>query len=233
VTAGTLVMSQASTFDDASAVRIANAGTLNLAAAGSDVVDAFFIEGVQQLDGVWGAVGSGAQRESARITGPGLLLVGDLTTPFDAWALANGLDGTPGKESGKNDDPDGDGSSNLIEFAFDGDPLSGSDSAKVFVFTADSSDVAAGADLVITVAVRETAPAFSGTPSPGATIDGITYSIEGSLDLSDFTHAVIPVAPVTTDLPTPGADYEYRSFILDGSDGLPSAGFLRAKVTSP
>jgi autotransporter-associated beta strand protein len=233
VTAGTLVMSQASTFDDASAVRIANAGTLNLAAAGSDVVDAFFIEGVQQLDGVWGAVGSGAQRESARITGPGLLLVGDLTTPFDAWALANGLDGTPGKESGKNDDPDGDGSSNLIEFAFDGDPLSGSDNAKVFVFTADSSDVAAGADLVITVAVRETAPAFSGTPSPGATIDGITYSIEGSLDLSDFTHAVIPVAPVTTDLPTPGADYEYRSFILDGSDGLPSAGFLRAKVTSP
>lgn len=233
VTAGTLVMSQASTFADASAVRIANAGTLNLAAAGNDVVDAFFIEGVQQLDGEWGSVGSGAQHETARITGPGLLLVGDLATPFESWALANGLDGTPGKEDGPNDDPDGDGSSNLVEFAFDGDPLSGSDNAKVFVFTADSSDVAAGADLVITVAVRDTAPVFSGTPSPGASVDGITYSIEGSLDLSDFTHAVIPVAPVTTDLPTPGADYEYRSFILDGSDGLPSAGFLRAKVTSP
>jgi autotransporter-associated beta strand protein len=233
VTAGTLVLSQASTFDDASAVRIANAGTLNLAAAGSDVVDAFFIEGVQQLDGVWGEVGSGAQRESARITGPGLLLVGDLSSPFDAWALANGLDGTPGKESGKDNDPDGDGSTNLVEFAFDGDPLSGSDNAKVFVFTADSSDVPAGADLVISVAVRKTAPAFSGTPTPGAVIDGITYSIQGSLDLDDFTHGVTPVATISAGLPTPGGDYEYRSFILDGSDGLPSKGFLRAKVTSP
>ena len=233
VTAGTLVLSQASTLADASAVRIANAGTLNLPATGSDVVDAFFIEGVQQLDGVWGEVGSGAQYETARITGPGLLLVGDLSTPFDAWALANGLDGTPGKENGKNDDPDGDGSTNLVEFAFDGDPLSGSDNAKVFVFTADSSDVPAGADLIITVAVRETAPAFTGTPAPGAVIDGITYSIEGGLNLNAFTHGVTPVAPVTAGLPAPGADYEYRSFMLDGSDGLSSKGFLRAKVTSP
>jgi fibronectin-binding autotransporter adhesin len=234
VTAGTLVLSQPSTLADASAVRIANAGTLNLAAAGSDVVDAFFIEGVQQADGIWGALDSiTAQFKTARITGPGLLLVGDLSSPFDAWALANGLDGTPGKENGKNDDPDGDGSSNLVEFAFDGDPLSGSDNAKVFVFTADSSDVPAGADLVISVAVRKTAPAFSGTPTPGAVIDGITYSIQGSLDLDDFTHGVTPVTTISAGLPTPGADYEYRSFILDGSDGLPSTGFLRAKVTSP
>lgn len=234
VTAGTLVLSQASTLADASAVRIANAGTLNLAAAGSDVVDAFFIEGVQQADGTWGAVGSGAQFETARITGPGLLLVGDLATPFDAWALANGLDGTPGKESGKNDDPDRDGSSNLVEFAFDGDPLSGSDNAKVFVFIAESSDLPAGNDLVITVAVRETAPAFSGTPSPGAVVDGISYTIQGGLDLDDFLHGVTPVATISAGLPTPGAGYEYRSFILDGSDGLPpTGGYLRAKVTSP
>ncbi len=233
VTAGTLVLTQPSTLADASAVRIANAGTLNLAAAGSDVVDALFIEGVQQLDGVWGAVGSGAQRETARITGPGLLLVGDLTNPFDAWALANGLDGTPGKESGKNDDPDADGASNLVEFAFDGDPLSGSDNAKVFVFTGDSSDVPAGADLVITVAVRETAPAFTGTPSPSSTVDGITYAIQGSLNLSSFTQGVTPVAPLTAGLPALGSGYQYRSFILNGSDGLPSAGFLRATVTSP
>lgn len=233
VTAGTLVLSQASTLADASAVRIANAGTLNLAVSGSDVVDALFIEGVQQLDGVWGSLGSGAQYETARITGQGLLLVGDLSSPFDAWALANGLDGTPGKESGKNDDPDGDGVTNLDEFAFDGDPLNGSDNPKVFVFTADSSDVPAGADLVITVAVRKTAPAFTGTPSPSSTVDGITYAIQGSANLSSFNLGVTPVAPLAAGLPALGADYEYRSFMLDGSDGLPSIGFLRAKVTSP
>jgi autotransporter-associated beta strand protein len=233
VTAGTLVLSQASTLADTAAVRIANAGTLNLAAAGSDVVDAFFIEGVQQADGTWGAVGSGAENETARITGPGLLVVGDPSTPFEDWALANGLDGTPGKENGKNDDPDGDGATNLAEFAFDGDPLDGSDNAKVFVFTAESSDLDTDDDLILTVAVRKDAPAFAGTPSPSSTVEGVTYTIEGSLDLDTFTQGATPVDPITTDLPTTGADYEYRSFKLVGSEGLSGAGFLRAKVTAP
>jgi hypothetical protein len=178
-------------------------------------------------------VGSGAENETARITGPGLLVVGDPSTPFEDWALANGLDGTLGKENGKNDDPDGDGATNLAEFAFDGDPLDGSDNAKVFVFTAESSDLDTDDDLILTVAVRKDAPAFEGTPSPSSTVEGVTYTIEGSLDLDTFTQGATPVDPITTDLPTTGADYEYRSFKLVGSEGLSGAGFLRAKVTAP
>ena len=83
------------------------------------------------------------------------------------------------------------------------------------------------------MAVRKTAPAFTGTPSPSSTVDGITYAIQGSANLSSFNLGVTPVAPLAAGLPALGADYEYRSFILDGSDGLPSIGFLRAKVTSP
>jgi hypothetical protein len=38
---------------------------------------------------------------------------------------------------------------------------------------------------------------------------------------------------ITTGLPALGADYGYRSFSLDGSIGILSKGFLRAKATAP
>lgn len=189
------------------------------------------IGGVTQANGTWGAIGSGAPNETASITGPGRLVVG--TDPYDTWATAKGLDGTAGKEKGKNDDPDGDGNNNLSEFAFAGNPLSGSDRAKSYVFTADSSDAGTSRDLILTIAVRSGAPAFAGSPSPTATIDGVTYTIEGSADLNAFTSAVSIVDPVTTDLPALESGYVYRSFSLDGSDGLSGKGFLRAKATAP
>ena len=83
--------------------------------------------------------------------------------------------------------------------------------------------------------MRAGTQAFSGTPSPKATQDGITYTIEGSTTtLTSFPTQVnvVPTA-VTTNLPAPGVGYEYRSFSLSGSNGLPTKGFLRAKVTHP
>ena len=79
---------------------------------------------------------------------------------------------------------------------------------------------------------------FTGSPSPTASQDGISYTIEGSLTLGGFATAVNVVpTPVTIDgstpLPAAGAGYEYRSFSLSGSNGLPGTGFLRAKVTQP
>jgi hypothetical protein len=129
--------------------------------------------------------------------------------------------------------PTGPSGLDLAEFAVDGDPLDGSDNAKVFVFTAESSDLDTDDDLILTVAVRKDAPAFAGTPSPSSTVDGVTYTIEGSLDLDTFTQGATSVDPITTDLPTTGTDYEYRSFKLVGSEGLSGSGFLRAKVTAP
>mgnify|MGYP000095951616 CR=1 FL=1 len=70
-------------------------------------------------------------------------------------------------------------------------------------------------------------------PNPGPA-SGITYTIEGSLDLAGFPTIVsVVTTPVITGLPPAGAGYEYRSFSLSGSNGLPGKGFLRAKVTSP
>lgn len=43
--------------------------------------------------------------------------------PYIAWAVAHGLDGTPGFESGFSADPDNDGLSNGLEWILGGDPL--------------------------------------------------------------------------------------------------------------
>lgn len=157
-----------------------------------------------------------------------------VATPYDTWAIDKGLTAL---NNANNLNPDNDGLNNLGEFAFNGNPLSGSDNGKIFVLNEDSDfDVDALKELILTVAVRTGTPAFSGSPSPSAIqiADGITYTIEGSLDLATFpaTVNVVPT-PVTVGLPAAGTGYEYRSFSLSGSNGLPSKGFLRAKVTSP
>nr|MCU0748968.1 autotransporter-associated beta strand repeat-containing protein [Akkermansiaceae bacterium] len=171
----------------------------------------------------------------------GYLVPGSGGSPYDAWATSKGLTGAPGSSTdpAKSADPDKDGSSNLAEFAFNGNPLSGSDNGKVFMLTEDSvSDVDAVKELILTAAVRTGTPVFAGSPAPSATqaADGITYSIEGSLDLASFlttVNVVLPTPVVPVSLPAAGAGYEYRSFSLQGSNGLTGKGFLRAKVISP
>jgi autotransporter-associated beta strand protein len=148
---------------------------------------------------------------------------------YEAWAASFGLD--PFTDGASGFDKDGDGQSNGLEFALGGSPVSGSDNAKVYQLRGDTADAGTDEELLLTIAVRSGTPAFAGSPSPTATHDGVTYTIEGSLDLADFTSAVTPVAAVTTGLPAAPAGYEYRTFSLDASDGLPSKGFLRVDVT--
>ncbi len=160
-------------------------------------------------------------------------LVSESGSAFESW-LADFFPGeTDEAIIGLNADPDGDGVSNLLEFALNGNPDNGSDNGTSVVMTKDSSDAGAGDDLIITLAVRKTAPEFAGTPTPSSNVDGITYNIEGSLDLADgFTAAVSEVDVETGDLPALpiDSDYEYRSFRLEASEGLPGTGFLRVKV---
>jgi autotransporter-associated beta strand protein len=220
VTGGTLVITQDDVIADASSVILANSLSLNLTHSGTDIVGELIIGGITQPNGTY-------------TFGTGKLKIG-LSTPFEDWATAKGLTGAPGFENGPADDPDKDGSTNLAEFAFNGNPLSGTDSGIVKSFTADSSDVGTANELILTVAVRSGTPALTGTPSPTASHDGITYTIHGSVDLSGFTTAVTPVDPFVTGLPNlTGSGYEYRSFSLDGSDGLTGKGFLRALVATP
>lgn len=155
--------------------------------------------------------------------------------PYSVWAQTHIVQFRPGAATGAADDPDGDGRSNLHEFAFNGDPLNAADPGHVHALIINGG---VGADpaseLILTIAVRAGTPAFSGTPSPAASHDGITYTIEGSTSLGDFAAAVnVAPTPVVTGLTPAGSGYEYRSFGLSSSNGLARAGFLRARVTLP
>jgi len=100
----------------------------------------------------------------------------------------------------------------------------------------------AGNELTLVIAVRDGVTfAGSGTPvvqSHLTPVDGVTYTIEGTLDLatipgSDVSHVGGPsdTAPVATGLPDlTGTAWEYHTFKLDASESLGSKGFLRAKV---
>jgi hypothetical protein len=239
VAGGTLVLKQINTANESSTVTIASGAVLGLDFVGSDTVDKLFFGATQQPMGTYSAssVPAGATITPASFSFGGSLEVttgAAVSNPYDTWAASKGLTVA---NNGKSDNPDNDSQNNLGEFAFNGDPLSGSDNGKVFVLTEDSDfDVDAIKELILTVAVRTGTPAFAGSPSPSANLaaDAITYTIEGSLDLGSFSTTVNVVpTPVITGLPAAGAGYEYRSFSLDGSNGLTGKGFLRAKVTSP
>ncbi len=113
---------------DGADVRVIGSGKLNLAYSGTDTVRAFYIDDQLQYTGVWGAIGSGAQYETAAITGSGTLTVTSGANPpgYSAWALSKGL--TIGVNDGTNADPDQDGLVNLLEYVLGGDPLGSSQS---------------------------------------------------------------------------------------------------------
>lgn len=60
---------------DGADVELLGDATLDLSFGGTDTVDQLLFDGVAQATGTWGAFGSGADFEDARITGSGLLMV--------------------------------------------------------------------------------------------------------------------------------------------------------------
>jgi autotransporter-associated beta strand protein len=148
-------------------------------------------------------------------------------TPYQLWAQSKGLDGTNNSPTA---DPDQDGISNRDEYAFDGDPLSGATSGKVVgaIRQVDSNRV-----LTLTLPVR-TGAVFTGDGDlVSDPIGGVTYKIQGSTTLSDFTTMnVTEVIPaITTNLPPlSSGQWTYRTFRVPAPvSGVPKQ-FLRATV---
>lgn len=208
-------------------------GTYKLITSGAPV------SGTLQATNLSGLIGTATG--TLQINGGDIeLVVTGASTPFQTWALASGLDGTAGKENGPADDPDEDGVNNLREFAFNGDPLDPSDNGLIAGLTQDAS-TPPGEELTIIIAARNGAT-FSGSGSPtvqSATVDGFTYTVEGTLDLATIPGSNVSyvdgpsgTAPPATGLPDlSAAGWKYHTFKLDASEGLPDKGFLRAKVS--
>jgi autotransporter-associated beta strand protein len=144
----------------------------------------------------------------------------------------------PADQQDPNDDPDGDGASNLDEFAFGGIPNDPTHKGLIFGIQAASSGAGGAKQMILTIAVRN-GVTFSSPVSPAAAavsdamVDGLNYTILGSSNLTDWTTPVIPAPVINPGLPTLPPGYQYVSFVLSGSDGLPTRGFLRAMVERP
>jgi len=234
VAAGTLTLQSANPNNQSSFVSLAATGaTLSLNFTGTDTVEMLFIGGVQQAAGVYEAIGNaGAGTEIPQLTGTGTLTVtsGPPAAAYDTWAADKGLTAA---NMAMGLDPDGDGQTNLAEFAFNGDPLGGANSGLRAALEDTDGDTLA--ELTLTLAVRNGSgsPVFSTASAPAANVDGITYTIEGSLDLVFPTSPVSETAP-PTGLPALPEGWEYRRFRLDAFEGsaIPR-GFLRVRVNTP
>lgn len=159
----------------------------------------------------------------------GVLTVATASTPFGLWISSYFPGETNPAIIGPDADPDQDGVNNLAEFALAGIPNSGSNNGYHVVATEDT-DADLDKELTLTIAVRKAAgsPTFAGSPLT-TSVDGVTYTIEGSLDLN-FPNSPVSEAPTATGPGGLPADWEYRRFRLDASEGLAGKGFLRVKT---
>jgi autotransporter-associated beta strand protein len=184
--------------------------------------------------GTWKRVAAG--NEWTFVESTGLLSVGPVSDPFVAWIDSFFTGETNPAIIGKTADPDNDGVDNLTEFALNGNPNSGSNNGLTAVLIQDAS-APAGNELTLVAAIRDGAvfaPGANGVQT--ATVDGVVYTIQGSLALT-FPDSPVSVggasdtAPAATGLPSLATTpWEYRTFKLDASEGLPGKGFLRVKI---
>lgn len=164
-----------------------------------------------------------------------IALVAGAASPFGSWIDSfAGITDPADKEPGV--DFDGDGVSNLLEFALNGDPTDGSNNGLTAKLIQDAT-APAGDQLTLIIAARRGASFAAGVNGVStATIDGVVYTVQGSLDLvfpaEDVTHVgASDTAPAAAGLPSlVGEDWEYHTFSLDSSEGLGGTGFLRLAV---
>ncbi|MEY3896649.1 MAG: hypothetical protein RLZZ214_2169 [Verrucomicrobiota bacterium] len=126
-------------------------------------------------------------------------------------------------------DPDGDGATNLEEFAFGGNPENSADQGGGQVLTADANADTLK-DITLTLEVRSAATfSASGNDLVSGLTDELTYRVEGSTDLVNWDSAVSEVIPQIGS-GSPSSGYVLKTFRLNGGNGLVGKGFLRASV---
>jgi myo-inositol-hexaphosphate 3-phosphohydrolase len=148
-----------------------------------------------------------------------------IDSPYRSWAAARGLD--PGVNDGFSNDPDGDGTLNIKEFAIDGDPLSGVNDGKQRVVI---EDVGETNYFTYTFAIRNGA-VFVGNGELSAALDGVFYSVAGSFDLISFDNDIVEQVPATeTGLPALNPGWSYRTFRLNRAIANQPQGFIRLRI---
>lgn len=159
-------------------------------------------------------------------------------SPFEIWSEQQfGANASNPAIAGATADPDGDGVPNLLEFAFNGDPLSGQNRGLITHMLADV-DPSPGNEFVLVLAFREGA-VFTAQPDGRqkniTAADGLHCAVQGAVSLNSFTQPVLHqgpsfAPPIGTNLPDlTGTGWEYHIFYIDPAVVSP-ARFLRAVV---
>lgn len=155
------------------------------------------------------------------------LQVGEIDD-FTLWLEENEV---PEEQAEPGDDPDGDGRTNLEEFAVSSDPLVG-DGNNVTGTIGDADGAGPQTSVfVMTLPVRNGATFQQDGNDLVASADGVNYRIEGSFELLDWTLAVSEVTPNTSfsnPLPELPDGWTYRSFRVPGQTSDSPRAFLRA-----
>jgi autotransporter-associated beta strand protein len=207
-----------------------NGGNVNVDGPANETVDALYIGGVRKAAGVWGSSASGATHvDDAHFSGTGTVTVTNgYAAAYADWAAFAGL--TPDNDS-PGMDPDNDGQNNFQEFALGGNPLSGAMGQPVMGKKAVVNSLPM---LVLILPVRNSA-VFAGSPDLAATIDGVIYHVQASLDLADWTSKPVNEVPegdrqalIDAVSPAPSG-YANRFFYAPNSQNELKV-FLRAKV---
>ena len=147
------------------------------------------------------------------------------STPYADWALSFML----GAQSGLNDDPDGDGKPNFLEFALNSNPTSGKGSGEDKT-NGVVATIAGQPVQTFTLPVR-TGATFTGATELSGSRDGVRYRIQGSTNLSAWTLDVDEVTPALgTGLPALDSGWEYRTFRVPGPVTAEVKAFLRAVI---
>ncbi len=167
-----------------------------------------------------------------------LMIAPPAAPTYETWLATRGPD-ILGNDRLPSADPDGDGVTNLLEFALNGNPADSSSRGFITSFMDDPGNPA-GEALTLVLSVRDDAvfgPGSGGVQTASAA--GITYTVEGSVD-GIFPGAVVShsgdtfTPPSTTQWPElAGTGWRYHTFKLHESSGLTGKGFLRLKVTQP
>ncbi len=209
VNEGTLSLGQAA-LSDVAAVVIGENGKLHLNFAGSDRVGSLTINGDTKPDGLYDST-----TDPGFITGTGSIRVGPEPSGYGTWA--SGFPFDVGVNDGPNDDPDGDGIGNLLEYALGGVPV-GAGAGDTSILP-DQSLTAT--DLVLT---------FHRSDSSET---DVTLKVQWSGDMDTWTDfatigpaSSLPEVVVTEDSPAAGLD----TVVVTIPRGLAPGGKLFARL---
>lgn len=197
-----------------------------------DLVDAT-ITGTPAFDFTAATLPVGMSWDTTAFATNGTITVsGAPSDPFTTWATANNVTG------GKNGDDDGDGVSNLLEFATAADPKNGSSGARVYPLV---QSISGQKILTYTVAVRAAATFAANGSKQQADKDGVRYLVEGSDTLGTWNTVVVSeLAPADatavqaalgTKLNGLDAAWQWHSFRTDGDTASDSSDFIRLNVS--